>query len=279
MKRCFALSLCAVALAAFTLSDARADDIDLTLEYNPSGSTWELYAEVVSGGTADGSLGISAVRALLTGIDFGTNGDAVTIAGGIGAINPVDDGGGNQRPPVLDLGGGVIEVLYGQDISATGTIVGGVGVGGRDLIASGSYSSVPAFGADGALTSQGLFLTSTTPGGGNAIDPDNTNLDVVEVGTGCSGILGDINCDTNVDGLDIQPFVDLVTGGAYQFEGDIAPVGAVDGVVDGLDIQPFVNIVSGLPPVSGLAAASVPEPTSIAMMMLAGTVALGVRRR
>ena len=83
-------------------------------------------------------------------------------------------------------------------------------------------------------------------------------------------VLGDVNGDGVVDGLDIQPFVDLLTGGGYQAEADIND----DDVVDGLDIQPFVDIITGA------GGTPVPEPVSAALI-LAGLplVVRGLRKR
>ncbi len=261
MKRSIALMLCALALSAFSASGARADDIEIELEFN--GGDWSLYAEVVDTGSGvDGSLGLASIRALINGINFGTGGDGVTIASGIGAINPVNGG-----PPVLNKGGGLIEIIYGQDISSTGSIVGGVGVGGRDLIASGTYlGSDPTFGSDGSLTSQGLFLTSTTPGGGNAVDPDNNVLVL-------SGNPADLNNDGFVDGLDLG----ILLG---NFEMNAAPSGGeLNGTdpVDGLDLGILLGAWNP-PALSALSAASVPEPTSLALFAVAGTALLATRR-
>jgi len=73
-------------------------------------------------------------------------------------------------------------------------------------------------------------------------------------------LLGDVNGDGVVDGLDIQPFVDLLTGGGYQAEADIN----ADSVVDGLDIQPFVDIITGA------GGSPVPEPTTLTLAVLGG---------
>lgn len=55
------------------------------------------------------------------------------------------------------------------------------------------------------------------------------------------GLLGDINCDGQVDLLDVQPFVDVLTSGVFSFKADINS----DGVVDLLDVGPFVIEISG----------------------------------
>jgi len=82
---------------------------------------------------------------------------------------------------------------------------------------------------------------------------------------------GDVNLDGVVDTLDIQPFVDLVSGGGFQDEADVNG----DGVVDTLDIQPFVDIVNGA--IGGSDAAAVPEPGSLALLGL--STAMLMRRR
>lgn len=267
MRRSIALTLCTLALMVLALGNAQADNLEIELEFG-SGD-WSLYTRVIdTAGPANGSLGISAVRALIDGIDFGTGGNAVTIASGIGAINPVNGG-----PPVLNRGGGIIEIVYGQDISATGSIVPNVGVGSRRLVASGSYSgSNPSFAADPSnpsLTSQGLFLTSTTPGGGPAIDPDNNVLKLTPL-----GVPADLNTDGFVDGLDLGILL-----GNFDQNGIPPSGGELNGTdpVDGLDLG--ILLGSWNPPaLSALSVASVPEPTSLALFAVAGTALLATRR-
>jgi len=82
-------------------------------------------------------------------------------------------------------------------------------------------------------------------------------------------ILGDVNGDGVVDGLDIQPFVDLLTGGGYQAEADINE----DTVVDGLDIQPFVDIITGA------GGNPVPEPATLSLLAIGGVALLRRRMR
>ena len=81
-------------------------------------------------------------------------------------------------------------------------------------------------------------------------------------------LLGDVNLDTVVNGLDVDPFVGLVTGGTFQAEGDMNG----DGVVNGLDVDPFVAAVVG----GGVAA--VPEPSAL-LLTLAALGILGAWRR
>ena len=78
--------------------------------------------------------------------------------------------------------------------------------------------------------------------------------------------------DGGVNGLDVDPFVGLVTGGTFQAEGDMNG----DGVVNGLDVDPFVEAVVGG------AVAAVPEPATLVLLIGSGLLLLGlaaVRRR
>jgi hypothetical protein len=81
-------------------------------------------------------------------------------------------------------------------------------------------------------------------------------------------LLGDVNLDEEVNGLDVDPFVGLVTSGTYQDEGDMNG----DGEVNGLDVDPFVEAVVG----GGVAA--VPEPSAL-LLTLAALGILGAWRR
>ena len=102
-------------------------------------------------------------------------------------------------------------------------------------------------------------------GSGDTARPRVDDITVAEP----TGILGDVNGDGVVDGLDIQPFVDLLTGGGYQAEADINS----DAVVDGLDIQPFVDIITGA------GGESVPEPATMLLLAFGGLAAMRRRRR
>jgi hypothetical protein len=75
-------------------------------------------------------------------------------------------------------------------------------------------------------------------------------------------LLGDVNLDGEVNGLDVDPFVDILLNGPYQPEADMNE----DEVVNGLDVEPFVTAIvdGGTQPV--------PEPSTF----LLGLIALGV---
>ena len=51
--------------------------------------------------------------------------------------------------------------------------------------------------------------------------------------------LGDVNCDGEVDLLDIQPFVDLLIAGGFSEKADIN----MDGIVSLLDVSLFVQLL------------------------------------
>jgi hypothetical protein len=80
-------------------------------------------------------------------------------------------------------------------------------------------------------------------------------------------LLGDVNLDDVVNGLDVDPFVALVTGGTYQAEGDMN----ADGVVNGLDVDPFVAAVVG-------GVQQIPEPSTLLLCIIALGVVGGWRK-
>ena len=82
-------------------------------------------------------------------------------------------------------------------------------------------------------------------------------------------LLGDVNGDDLVNGLDVDPFVDVLLNGPYQAEADMN----VDGEVNGLDVDPFVAEVVG----GGIE--SVPEPSTLALLVIAALAGLLARHR
>jgi hypothetical protein len=74
-----------------------------------------------------------------------------------------------------------------------------------------------------------------------------------------SPLLGDVNLDSQVNGLDVDPFVEILLGGGYQVEADMNE----DTLVNGLDVDPFVAAVVG----GGTQA--VPEPSAVLLAVIA----------
>jgi YVTN family beta-propeller protein len=71
-------------------------------------------------------------------------------------------------------------------------------------------------------------------------------------------LLGDVNLDGDVNGLDVDPFVGLVTTGDFQAEGDMNE----DGQVNGLDVDPFVaKVVGG-------GSQQIPEPSTLLLCII-----------
>jgi hypothetical protein len=86
-----------------------------------------------------------------------------------------------------------------------------------------------------------------------------------EIAIAPTNILGDVNLDGSVDARDINPFVQRLVTGVWQFEADTNE----DGSVNFLDISRFVALLTGR--ASG--GTVVPEPAS-ALLILAGAAAV-----
>ena len=80
-------------------------------------------------------------------------------------------------------------------------------------------------------------------------------------------LLGDLNLDGEVNGLDVDPFVDVLLSGPYQPEADMNE----DQVVNGLDVDPFVDAVVG-------GVQQIPEPSTLLLALVALGVVGGWRK-
>ncbi len=79
--------------------------------------------------------------------------------------------------------------------------------------------------------------------------------------------LGDVNHDTEVNGLDVDPFVDVLLASRFDVAADMN----LDGQVNGLDVDPFVAaVVGGTQPV--------PEPSTLLLVLIALGMVGGWRR-
>ena len=263
------LSLAAVFYASFS-GVATADDATITLDvaYSAgagSSGSWQLLGRIDSTPmSASGEFGLSAVRALLDDIDFGMGGNAVSLASGIGAIDPIDFGGPNQREPVIQLGTGVIDLIYGQDLSESNgnILVFNVGLSGDTMLASGTFSAgmTPAFGQDDSgpstLFTQALFLPSgSTPILSGGISADSTFTSVIDN----LPVLGDYNLDGTVNAADYTIWRDNENSTT-----NLAADGNGDLVVDGADYTIWVNNFGQ----GSVTALAVPEPSTGIMLGL-----------
>ena len=84
---------------------------------------------------------------------------------------------------------------------------------------------------------------STDQLGGARIASGTVDIGAVEFEFVGSFLLGDANLDGEVNSLDIQPLISLLSSGTFLDEADIDR----DGDVDFLDIGPFISLLSGSP--------------------------------
>ena len=251
--------LSVIVLSAMVVSPVVADTLTVDLEYRTDTLTWELYALINDTGSGNnGENGLAALRALIDNIDFGTHGEAVNIPIGIGAIDPIDLGGPNERPPVLQTSGGTLDIIYGQNISVPGSVVGGVGVS-RTLIIDGTFSDVvipPAFGDDDhGFKTDGNFLYVPAPGPfGGALPWDMAFLNVLDVTPG--GLAGDYNGNGVLDAADYTIWQEAL--GGMTLLNDPTP-----GTVDASDYA-YWKANFGATAGSGTSASTnIPEPSSL----------------
>jgi hypothetical protein len=102
-------------------------------------------------------------------------------------------------------------------------------------------------------------------------EPGSASFDniLLELFTPGDELLGDVNRDEDVNGLDVDPFVDVLLNGPYQAEADMNE----DQEVNGLDVDPFVAAVVG----GGVQ--QVPEPATYVLAMVGVLLLLGTRLR
>jgi hypothetical protein len=262
------LPFLALGLLALVGSTSRGDSVDLDLEYNSAALEWKLYAEVISTSTgSNGSHGISAVRALVDNIPLNT----VSLASGIGAINPINMGGSNQRPAAVATNGGTIDIIYLQNLAAPATVVESVGVGSRRLIASGSYLNAalpPSFGNDDfGLTSDGNFLNRTAPSTyGGSFPWDTVSLAVIDITP--QGVDGDFNDDGIVNLADYTVWRDHLGAPAGSLEND-----PHNSTIGSAQYNTWKSNFGDSLSSGSLVSHAVPEPSSLLIAVLAVVLA------
>ena len=100
---------------------------------------------------------------------------------------------------------------------------------GVSLSTTGQFDQLPEGASLGDFNGVELFITYEGGISGNSV---NLYTEFA---------VGDVNQDGQVNLLDVEPFIDLLTSGQFQAEADINQ----DGVVNLLDVQPFVALLSG----------------------------------
>lgn len=267
MKLKLGFTICVLILATMMAGFTTADDVTITLDLNyndgnGSDGTWQLFGRIDdTGNGTNGEFGLAAVRALIDDIDFGTGGDAITFASGIGAMS---------GPTVMQHTSGTIDLFYGQDLSESQTsVVSNVGNSGDTLLSSGTFSAGanPDFGQDnsGATTlfTQALFLNTDSGPFGPSIDADNT---LTVVNTNLGGLAGDYNLNGIVDAADYTVWFDSL-GSTTELAADGDNSGTVDTADHGLWQSNFNSLAASA------TASSVPEPSALNMMLIIGGLA------
>jgi hypothetical protein len=151
----------------------------------------------------------------------------------------------------------------------------------QSLVANQTYAFMPRFGAGGSGAvhpeMEVGFMGEYSYDGGAAFTFDggfgyNTilNNEMVFFLHGevvPDPLLGDVNLDGEVNGLDVDPFVEVLLSGPYQPEADMND----DQVVNGLDVDPFVAAVVG-------GTQQIPEPSALLLCIIALGVVGGWRK-
>ena len=151
---------------------------------------------------------------------------------------------------VQDPGNGTLNLFSGANNNWNeNTLNSGNAPPSGSLLGSmnGTYSlgQTVEFDVASAVDGDGVYTFILRHGGGNDVwfsASEGGTAPELEV-TVQDVILGDINCDGAVDLLDIQPFVDLLTGGGFSNKADFDQ----DGEITLLDVSPFVDALTMQP--------------------------------
>ncbi|OHB78185.1 MAG: hypothetical protein A2W31_03285 [Planctomycetes bacterium RBG_16_64_10] len=144
-----------------------------------------------------------------------------------------------------------------------------------DVVGFGATELFLQVGANGFLASDAFSADINVVFGGgddpalNAESQRGTNSATADAVVYNVQFPGDLNGDSNVNGLDVLPFVNFILSGDYDPNADVN----LDGAVNGLDVTPFVDAVLGGVGVTSRSMA-VPEPTTLGLVV-AAVLALG----
>jgi hypothetical protein len=169
----------------------------------------------------------------------------------------VGDAVDNGTAATVDLDADLVDALLNDEVNR-GLVFGPDGAGNNPLgqIDGGDWRIWSREGS-GEMTDGGpqkLPDTADYPG------PFAPFLEIT-VEPGAGALLGDVNLDGQVNGLDVDPFVDTLLNGPYLAEADVNE----DSEVNGLDVDPFVAAVVG----GATAQHAIPEPSTLLLALLA----------
>ena len=157
--------------------------------------------------------------------------------------------------------------------SLTATYAGNLLVGLDDLMAPALIEFV---GGEATAANNGSWLPNDVLGPGPGENSPNHPGDSAPANYGilidgnivATALLGDVNADGQVNGLDVDPFVDLLLQNQYELLADMN----ADGKLNGLDVDPFVAAVVG-------GVQQIPEPSTLVLTLVALGVVGGWRRQ
>jgi len=92
----------------------------------------------------------------------------------------------------------------------------------------------------GATPQPSFTVTADPASTGNGFGVDTITANFVFESQITNVLKGDVDLDGTVTFLDIQPFIEVLSGGTFQAEADCD----CDGDIDFLDIQPFIEILA-----------------------------------
>jgi hypothetical protein len=300
MKRSLLTSFCAIAIVAMTISQSMAGiTLSLNLRYTYPGNTalggsWDLMAKT------DSAFGIASIVAVLDNVNL----SGITLNNNTNLIGAIP----LESHQVSGTGAtGIVELVYGQDLSGTNPRVLNVG---RGLGTPGNVQEDDLFGTSGTTYDNFAKIASGTFGAdrpawvlpGNALGvPDLestaaneytnsgmtavTPADVALVLGGTDGVrgdsvavdgllAGDVDRNGTTDVSDLNVILNGFFGPAVGWNaGDIA---GNNGTIDVADLNAVLNTFFGTAP--NPAVTAVPEPASFALLAAAGMM-LGLARK
>ena len=244
-------------IAAWVKPDPAGVNIQTIMANAPGGWATDGFKLYFNTWTADGSVNDGQVRVEQgngsEGTAPGTDDDALVRGEWSQVVSTIDVNGTNEVMTYVNgvklVDGGPVIVDMGMNLPWQ---IGAMPDGGFTWM--GGIDDVQLY--HGILTDEDVQWLFNNPGSAIGEEPPTT-------------LLGDVNLDNVVNGLDVDPFVDVLLNGPFQTEADMN----ADGVVNGLDVDPFVAAIVG----GGVAA--VPEPSTLVLALGLALLGAGMLRR